>query len=162
MPWRPLIAASPAELVARMSALRGEDFGLDLAARMPARAWDKHLCHRDPACEIGLFFLPAGERIPLHDHPGMHVYMRVLVGALHVTSFTWDGPPFARRTGDAVLDPGAPVWVVEPRRDNLHSLHARRDVVFLDVLRPPYGDRPCTYYSAAPADGGRWRLQARP
>lgn len=50
------------------------------------------------------------------------------------------------------------MWLVEPHRDNLHALHTRTDAVFLDVLRPPYIDRVCTYYTPTPEPGDLWRL----
>jgi len=158
-----LAALSSSALAARMARLSWSDFGLDLASQLPRRSWSSHKLHFDRHCEIGLFFLPRGERIPLHDHPHIHVWMRVLCGQLRATSFTWQGPPFARRSGDAVLGADSPVWAVLPEQDNLHELTALRDVAFLDVLRPPYIDgRVCTYYDAAPAHDGLWRMSARP
>mgnify|MGYP000358423027 CR=1 FL=1 len=57
------------------------------------------------------------------------------------------------------IDPDSPVWLVEPHRDNLHALHARTDVVFIDVLRPPYvAGRVCTYYTPTPEADDLWRL----
>lgn len=32
--------------------------------------------HDDPAMTIGIFQLPPGARMPLHDHPGMTVFSR--------------------------------------------------------------------------------------
>ncbi|HEY0133426.1 MAG TPA: hypothetical protein VGB85_05080 [Nannocystis sp.] len=158
-----LAASPPSALAARMARLRWSDFGLDLASQLPRRLWSSHKLHFDRACEIGLFFLPRGERIPLHDHPHIHVWMRVLCGRLRATSFTWAARPLARRSGDAVLDAGSPVWAVLPEQDNLHELEALEDVAFLDVLRPPYIDgRVCTYYAAAPAHDDLWHMTALP
>ncbi len=158
-----LAALPPPQLAAELAALRWSDLHLDLAAHLPRRGWNTRKLHFDRSCEIGVFFIPAGQRIPLHDHPDIHVWMRVLVGELHVTSFTWHAPPLARRSGDATLGPHDPVWLVEPGRDNLHQLTARSDVAFLDVLRPPYIDhRVCTYYDATPIGDDLWRMQALP
>jgi len=150
-------------LAAAMARLRWSDFGIELAALLPRSGWASRKLHFDRDCEMGLFFLPRGEQIPLHDHPHIHVWMRVLCGQLRATSFTWENRPFARRSGDAVLDADSPVWAVLPEQDNLHELTALSDVAFLDVLRPPYIDgRVCTYYEAAPAQGGLWRMTALP
>lgn len=155
-----LAALPPAALPARLAALRWSDLGLELGPLLPARGYHSLTLHQDPRCEVGLFFLRAGQQIPLHDHPAIHVWMRVLVGRLQATSYTWVERPLARRSGDSTLDPDAPVWMVEPERDNLHQLYAHTDVAFLDVLRPPYVDgRVCTYYEAQPA-GALWRLTA--
>jgi hypothetical protein len=158
------LAATPLHaLAARMARLRWSDFGLDLASQLPGRRWASRKLHFDRGCEIGLFFLPRGERIPLHDHPHIHVWMRVLCGRLRATSYTWQAPSLARRSGDAVLDAASPVWAVLPEQDNLHELEALEDVAFLDVLRPPYIDgRVCTYYEATPAHDDLWRMTALP
>lgn len=37
--------------------------------------------------EIVVIVLPAGTRIPLHDHPGMLVFSRLLCGEMHVRAF---------------------------------------------------------------------------
>lgn len=157
--WTALAAAPIAELPRQLADLRWRDLGLSLADHLPTRSWSNLRPYFSEACEVGLFFLPRGERIPLHDHPDMHVFMRVLHGTLHVTSYTLAGHRLAHRTADADLDERSPVWLVEPHRDNLHTLEARSDVVFLDVLRPPYvAGRVCTYYTAAPSGPDLWRL----
>ncbi len=156
-----LAALPPAAVPRRLAALRWSDFAIDLGARLPARDWASTKLHRDRACEVGLFYLPRGHAIPLHDHPDIHVWMRVLVGRLQVTSYTWHAPPRARCSGRDLLDPSSPVWQVEPERDNLHALLALDDVAFLDVLRPPYIDgRVCTYYQPAPESDGLVRMIA--
>ncbi len=154
---RELAALPDPSLAARLAALRWPELGLDLQAHLPHRSWSSRNLHRDPACEIGLFFLPRGQRIPLHDHPRMRVWMRVLAGRVQCTSYTWHTPPLAHRR-ITTLDPSSPVWLVDPVADNLHELLALDDLCFLDVLRPPYLDgRVCTYYRATP-HGELWQL----
>ena len=36
---------------------------------------------------VGVFLVPKGQRLPLHDHPGMTVMSKVLYGTLAITSF---------------------------------------------------------------------------
>ncbi|MBK9758322.1 MAG: hypothetical protein IPO88_33365 [Nannocystis sp.] len=158
---RELAALPDHALAPRLAALRWSDFHLDLADHIPPRSWSSLKLHLDPHCEVGLFFLPRGQRIPLHDHPRLRVWMRVLAGRVQVTSYTWHTPPLAHRSV-TTLDPDSPVWLVDHARDNLHELLAEDDLAFLDVLRPPYIDgRVCTYYTATPADH-LWQLRPIP
>jgi cysteamine dioxygenase len=46
-------------------------------------------CHEDENVSIGLFFVRKGGTIPLHNHPGMTVYSKVLFGELETVSFDW-------------------------------------------------------------------------
>lgn len=161
MTGRELAALPDHALAPRLAALRWSDLDLDLASLLPPRSWASRNLHHDPHTEVGLFVLPRGQRIPLHDHPHMQVWMRVLVGRVQVTSYTWLAPPVAEHH-TTILDPDAPIWHVDPHHDNLHELLALDDVAFLDVLRPPYLDgRVCTYYDATPVARGRAVLRPR-
>ncbi|XP_066324573.1 plant cysteine oxidase 2-like [Miscanthus floridulus] len=115
---------------------------------------------------IVIFLLPPGAVIPLHDHPGMTVFSKLLLGSLHVTSYDWvnaDGPPVAVGGGDRLLrlakrvvdaDLSAPcdALVLFPESGgNMHRFAAATACAVLDVLGPPYsGDRDCTYYQDLP------------
>lgn len=117
-----------------------------------------------------VFLLPPGAVIPLHDHPGMTVFSKLLVGSLHVTSYDWatgggagadeDGPPasggapatpprLARLVLNADLRAPCDALVLFPESGgNMHRLAASTACAVLDVLGPPYsaGERDCTYY----------------
>lgn len=145
--------------------------------------------YADAALSIGIFVLPAGASIPLHDHPGMSVLSQLLYGSLHVTSYD-AGEPLAaggggpgallgrlagRQTGERrmrcappterVVRAPAPPLRLDPLRGNIHEFVALEDTAIFDVLTPPYNDfagRSCHYYSAAAQEDNAVELREVP
>lgn len=124
-----------------------------------------------PELNICVFVLAAGACIPLHDHPEMHVFGRLLYGRMRVVSYDLqlaevpllDGyrPPrgakWAHRRREVRLGPQPTTYSLSPEEGNIHELHALEDCAFFDVVVPPYDPaegRNCTYYALA-----RWPEQ---
>uniref|UniRef100_A0A0E0MPR6 cysteine dioxygenase n=1 Tax=Oryza punctata TaxID=4537 RepID=A0A0E0MPR6_ORYPU len=101
-----------------------------------------------------IFFLPRNAIIPLHDHPGMTVFSKLLIGSLHIRSYDWVDPEPAlscsSSSGDqckllnnSTLSIGG----------NMHRFRAIAPCAILDILGPPYSTedgRDCTYYRTIP------------
>lgn len=134
-----------------------------------------HHVHSDAQLSIGIFVLPPGTALPLHDHPGMTVLSKLLFGALKVTSFDVprDGPPPPPPSlfGAAFREPrtlrlGAPTvravaapcstLRLDALRGNIHAFEATQHTAIFDVLTPPYSERDgrsCHYYEEEPSEG---------
>lgn len=119
-----------------------------------------------PQGHASLFLLAPGGAIPPHDHPGMTVLTRVLLGRARVRAWDWlDAAPApgeaagARLALDAELDATSPVLWTRPDSMNIHAIEALAPLAFVDVLVPWYSpDRRCSYYAALP---GALRREAR-
>mmetsp|Transcript_1104 Transcript_1104/g.3353 ORF Transcript_1104/g.3353 Transcript_1104/m.3353 type:complete len:279 (-) Transcript_1104:208-1044(-) len=117
----------------------------------------------DQLVSIGVFKLPAGSTIPLHNHPGMHVWSRILYGRINLRAFDWaSGSRSSSRSGkpaaavlsrDQTVDSEQSPSLLTPSDSNLHQFTAAADTAILDVLIPPYnprGGRDCAYYEEVP------------
>lgn len=108
--------------------------------------------HETSQFSISIFVLPNRSKIPLHDHPGMCVFSRVLSGKLKVKQYH----PIKSNNqliGKLYCDE----WVESPFTSslfsdfsNIHEFEAGDEgVAILDVIIPPYVSwegRNCTYY----------------
>ena len=50
------------------------------------------ICH-NADLDLVIFIFPAGASIPLHNHPGMTVFSKVLYGTLAMRAYDWETPP---------------------------------------------------------------------
>ncbi|KAG2714352.1 hypothetical protein I3760_03G022500 [Carya illinoinensis] len=122
--------------------------------------------------EMGIFCLPPSGVIPLHNHPGMTVFSKLLFGTVHINSYDWvvDGPSYtsaqlnpsettaAARLAKVKVDSDftAPcnTSILYPADGgNMHCFTAVTACAVLDVLGPPYSEpdgRHCTYYREFP------------
>lgn len=105
-----------------------------------------------------IFLLRRGAKIPLHDHPGMHVYGRLLFGQLRVRSYdpsepdawSWRSERAAVLRSDSVVGPAPTTYSLGPEQGNIHELQALEDSAFFDILTPSYDPqdgRDCSYFS---------------
>ncbi|KAK4787025.1 hypothetical protein SAY86_010858 [Trapa natans] len=115
-----------------------------------------------------IFFLPPGGVIPLHNHPGMTVFSKLLIGSMHIKSYDWatgratssapsSAPPHLRLAtlkADRVLAAPCDSSVLYPTTGgNIHEFTALKPCAILDVLGPPYSKddgRDCSFYRDYP------------
>ncbi|XP_044506871.1 plant cysteine oxidase 2-like [Mangifera indica] len=125
--------------------------------------------HECDKFSMGIFCLPPSGVIPLHNHPGMTVFSKLLFGTMHIKSYDWvaDVPcntssivnPLEIQRPELRLakvkvdsDFAAPcnTSILYPADGgNMHCFTAVTACAVLDVLGPPYSDREgrhCTYY----------------
>lgn len=144
----------------------------------PANAWDKEEpvylrqsasglafmeAYACPTFSMGIFMMRKGTRIPIHDHPDMTVFTKVLLGRIQTQSYDIIVENGSKLEGNSVnmlrrvrvhpvrvlcASDGA-VLSVSPESGHLHAIEAVETSVFVDVMGPPYHDDPqsnCTYY----------------
>ncbi|EXC25141.1 putative 2-aminoethanethiol dioxygenase [Morus notabilis] len=115
-----------------------------------------------------IFCFPTSSVIPLHDHPGMTVFSKILYGSLHLKAYDWvepalfresKGPVYfpvrlAKLVADEVLTAPCDTSVLYPKTGgNLHCFTAVTPCAVLDILTPPYREdagRRSTYYHDYP------------
>ena len=131
--------------------------------------------HEEPSFSILVFVLNEGERIPLHDHPGMNGLIKCLTGRISIRSFTplpLEGTSYTLPTSISRLVPKESheelipclereqvflssscdinsICSLFPSEGNIHEVKAEEGCpAFLDILSPPYDDteRDCHYY----------------
>uniref|UniRef100_UPI00358EC98D 2-aminoethanethiol dioxygenase isoform X1 n=1 Tax=Myxine glutinosa TaxID=7769 RepID=UPI00358EC98D len=124
----------------------------------------------DEDFSLGVFLLKPNSTIPLHDHPGMYGFMKVLYGRLCVTSYDpkekCGTSQRATLAGRVELESFHQPCVLTPEKGNIHEVSAAfGPAAFLDILAPPYDDeagRPCHYYRACTSpDGVSWDRDER-
>lgn len=151
-----------------LDSLQLEDIGIATTADNkpilnPANTLSYQHVHSDDFMSIGIFIIPAGKRLPLHDHPQMTVFTKLLAGRMQIENYDWLAAPQTHRivdgrnrlqgavrlSGSRILkSPSAAVYLT-PHSRNLHQMIAVEDSVIFDVLTPPYDSvkgRDCHYF----------------
>ncbi|CAL9180179.1 unnamed protein product [Musa hybrid cultivar] len=167
------IDASDVGLTPDMSYFRrGASRGTPVITYLPIRELEEF--------SMVIFCLPPSGVIPLHDHPGMTVFTKLLFGSMHIKSYDWVNVPqnlaelvnplqrqfhgmttslppalrLAKVKTDAIFTAPCRTSVLYPEDGgNLHCFRARTCCAVLDVLGPPYSSargRDCTYYHDRP------------
>ncbi|TVU21472.1 hypothetical protein EJB05_31108, partial [Eragrostis curvula] len=101
------------------------------------------------AFAIGIFCLPSRGVIPLHNHPGMTVFSKLLFGAMHVKSYDWAATPHG--TADVQLQGSR---LAKVKADGTLTAPCETSVYLTeDSVSMPGGDRyACLEESEPPQD----------
>ncbi|KAJ0243539.1 Plant cysteine oxidase 1 [Hirschfeldia incana] len=120
--------------------------------------------HECEQFSIAIFCLPPSGVIPLHNHPGMTVFSKLLFGTMHIKSYDWvvDAPTrdlktrLAKLKMDSTLTAPCNTSILYPEDGgNMHRFTTKTACAVLDVLGPPYCNpegRHCTYFLELPLD----------
>jgi len=127
----------------------------------------------DKTFTMGIFILRGGAVIPLHDHPGMHGFIRCIHGNLKIRSYSqlpasslsneireslpglrpWQEDYIVPVKAEPIVFVNAesPTCELTPTAGNIHEVSSiDGPAAFLDILGPPYdhdnGTRVCHYY----------------
>ncbi|KAL2900820.1 Plant cysteine oxidase 1, partial [Bienertia sinuspersici] len=113
-----------------------------------------------------IFFLPASAVIPLHNHPEMTVFSKLLLGKMHIKAYDWvdsvcneqaSSMRLAKLKANSVFTAPCNTSVLYPTSGgNIHEFTAVTPCAVLDVLGPPYSredGRDCSYYKEVPYEG---------
>lgn len=139
---------------AALSTLTREDLPtLDSLGPATSEGWREVQVFGGGGVHASLFLVPAGASLPLHDHPRMTVFLRVVAGRLRIRSLDWvtdAGPGLVREIANLEVPSEAPPCILFPEHGNLHAIESAHDgeSIFLDLFAPYYDDtlRPCTCY----------------
>ncbi|GFP91791.1 2-aminoethanethiol dioxygenase [Phtheirospermum japonicum] len=116
--------------------------------------------------ELCIFFLPANAAIPLHNHPEMTVFSKLLLGTMHIKAYDWAESDnhsmspsklrLAKLKANTTFTAPCDTSVLYPTSGgNIHEFTAVTPCAVLDVIGPPYSKsdgRDCSYYKETPCD----------
>ncbi|XP_046558424.1 2-aminoethanethiol dioxygenase-like [Haliotis rubra] len=130
----------------------------------------------DDIFTMGIFVVKSGGKLPMHDHPNMYGFCKVIHGSVHLKSYSlvsdqnipedvekklhlWQ-KPLVRSVGlrqDQVITSNDDCCFLSPSDGNIHEIQSAGGVAaFLDILAPPYNNsqsRDCHYYKELPMSG---------
>ncbi|PCJ21599.1 MAG: hypothetical protein COB02_03100 [Candidatus Cloacimonadota bacterium] len=106
--------------------------------------WDLEELYVSDSFNIKLLMIPKGNKMPLHNHPGMTVLLKPLWGHFLISNYDWcEEFPFsgiAKQKSNTVVNGSTLCATVSPDQNNIHQMIALEDCAFIDVMSPPYNE----------------------
>ncbi|KAJ3260015.1 hypothetical protein HK103_001525 [Boothiomyces macroporosus] len=108
--------------------------------------------YHEPTFTMSFFLMRKGHFMPLHDHPNMTVFFKLIKGEMLVNSYeVISNDPIIAKKISRVITPKSLYsgLKLDSQKNNLHSFYCISDeAIFMDIIGPPYNetDRTCTYY----------------
>jgi cysteamine dioxygenase len=100
---------------------------------------------------LAVFGLRKGQKLPLHDHPEMTVFMKPLFGTLRIRSFACNEHLVITNTIQQIAK-FPEIIEIGTNTPNIHEIPAEDDCAFADIVFPPYtifGQRAITYFQVS-------------
>lgn len=110
-----------------------------------------------PDYTVGVFLIPRGNSIPLHNHPNMFVISKIIWGNVLINNY--DKVPSLKRHEAYDCFPVEKkeekelklneLAVLTPSQNNIHEVCALEDSALFDIILPAYDgkeDRDCDYF----------------
>jgi hypothetical protein len=119
------------------------------------------IINNKPNFTAGVFLVPKGNSLPLHNHPNMIVCTKLLFGKILIKNYdrinsnndnnnnNFDNDFFKVKEKEKILLEINDISILTPFENNIHSIHALEDSAFFDIILPAYDDesgRECDYY----------------
>lgn len=111
-----------------------------------------------PNFNVGVFLIPKGNTIPMHNHPNMFVISKVIWGSVLVNCFDRkvnndkqleEYDVFQVEEKEKIELKKNDIAILTPDKNNIHEVIAHEDSAFFDIVLPAYEEeenRSCDYY----------------
>ncbi|KAJ3273938.1 hypothetical protein HDV01_003769 [Terramyces sp. JEL0728] len=121
---------------------------LNIPKQLEYHECECYTLYHEPTFTMSFFLMRKSHFMPLHDHPNMTVFFKLIKGEILVNS---NKDTLMARKISRVITPKSLYsgLKLDSQRMNLHSFYCLSDeAVFMDIIGPPYNetDRTCTYY----------------
>jgi len=111
-----------------------------------------------PFFNVGIFLIPKGNYLPLHNHPNMLVISKVIWGSVQISSYDKQVKInnqlekfniFQVNEKSKVILNLNEISILTPDKNNIHEVIAYEDSAFFDIILPSYDhcqNRECEYF----------------